>query len=81
MWNAYRRACSEVSWTATATYLEQRLLKAARWVLSRSAKQVDFLHACKVTDPYQRTPTRPEVGVLIACPYRHSFPGSRQPRR
>ena len=42
-WSAYKRAVSERAYCASATYLDQRLLKAVRWVLIRREKQRLFM--------------------------------------
>ena len=42
-WSAYRRAVSERSYCLSDTYLEQRLLKAARWHLARRNRARAFL--------------------------------------
>ena len=42
-WSRYKRAVSERAYCSSATYLEQRLLKAARWHLGRRERQAGFL--------------------------------------
>ena len=49
-WSAYRRAVSERSYCLSATYLEQRLLKAARWHLARRGRGVAFQHEVAALD-------------------------------
>ena len=41
-WSAYRRAVQERSYCLSATYLEQRLLKAASWHLKRRGRIASF---------------------------------------
>ena len=49
-WSAYKRAVSECSYCSTATYLEQRLLKGARWVVTRRERQLAFMREVDAAD-------------------------------
>lgn len=48
--SAYKRAVNERAYCSSATYLEQRLLKAARWMLTRRERQETFCRECAKAD-------------------------------
>ena len=52
-WSAYKRAVSECSYCSTATYLEQRLLKGARWVVTRRERQLAFMREVDAADVHR----------------------------
>ena len=54
-WAAYRRAVSERAYCLSETYLEQRLLKAARWHLLRRGKGEAFLAEVATLDAASST--------------------------